>query len=511
MLSIVKSMSLQGLEGFLVDVQVDVSSGMPNWEVVGLPDATVKESKERVRTAIKNSGFEFQSRRIVINLAPADTRKEGSFFDLPIAIGILLDFEDVKWQNLEDTVFIGELSLNGNINKINGILPMCIEAKKLGIKRIILPEENAKEAAIVTGLEVIGASNLREVVEYLNEDIDIKQTETNIQKIFHEKHKYSLDFSEVKGQENVKRALEVAAARSGIMCLWCGTPGSGKTMLARRIPSILPDLTFEEALEITKIHSIAGLLSKDTPILLTRPFRSPHHTVTIHSLIGGGKIPKPGEISLAHFGVLFLDELPEFNKNTLEVLRGPLEDREVTISRVNASLTYPCNFMFVASMNPCPCGFYGSKDKECTCTPEAISRYMGKISGPLLDRIDIQIEVTPVKYQKLSSNEKIETSEEIKKRVDKARKIQLERYKEHGIFSNSELTPHLSNTYCKLDLKSKEIIQNAFERLGLSARGYGRILKVARTIADLEEKENIEAKHIAEAIQYRSLDRKYWR
>ena len=282
-------------------------------------------------------------------------------------------------------------------------------------------------------------------------------------------------------------------------------------MPARRIPSILPDLTFEEALEITKIHSIAGLLSKDVPILLARPFRSPHHTVTINSLIGGGKIPKPGEISLAHYGVLFLDELPEFNKNTLEVLRGPLEDREVTISRVNASLTYPCNFMFVASMNPCPCGFYGSHDKECTCTPEAISRYMGRISGPLLDRIDIQIEVTPVKYQKLESNEKIETSEEIKERVDKARKIQLERYKKHGIFSNSELTPHLSNIYCKLDLKSKEIVQNAFERLGLSARAYGRILKVARTIADLDEKEDIDARNILEAIQYRSLDRKYWK
>ena len=282
-------------------------------------------------------------------------------------------------------------------------------------------------------------------------------------------------------------------------------------MLARRIPSILPDLTFEEALEITKIHSIAGLISKDVPILLERPFRSPHHTITINSLVGGGKIPKPGEISLAHFGVLFLDELPEFNKNTLEVLRGPLEDREVTISRVNASLTYPCNFMFVASMNPCPCGFYGSKDKECTCTPEAISRYMGKISGPLLDRIDIQIEVTPVKYQKIASEEKIESSEVIKHRVDSARKIQLDRYKQYGIFSNSELTPSLSNIYCKLDLKSKEIVQNAFERLGLSARGYERILKVARTIADLDEKENIEAKHIAEAIQYRSLDRKYWK
>ena len=282
-------------------------------------------------------------------------------------------------------------------------------------------------------------------------------------------------------------------------------------MLARRIPTILPDLTFEESLEITKIHSIAGLLSKENPILFTRPFRSPHHTVTINSLIGGGNIPKPGEISLAHFGVLFLDELPEFNKNTLEVLRGPLEDREVTISRVNASLTYPCNFMFVASMNPCPCGFYCSSEKECTCTPEAITRYMGKISGPLLDRIDIQVEVTPVKYHKLESEERVETSEEIKERVDKARKIQLERYKEHGIFSNSELTPHLSNIYCKLDLKSKEIVQNAFERLGLSARGYGRILKVARTIADLDEKENIEPKHIAEAIQYRSLDRKYWK
>ncbi len=290
-----------------------------------------------------------------------------------------------------------------------------------------------------------------------------------------------------------------------------GTPGSGKTMMARRIPSILPDLTFEEALEVTKIHSIAGLLSKDIPILLTRPFRSPHHTVTINSLIGGGNIPKPGEISLAHYGVLFLDELPEFNKSTIEVLRGPLEDREVTISRVNASLTYPCNFMFVASMNPCPCGFYGSKDKECTCTPEAISRYMGKISGPLLDRIDIQIEVTPVKYQKIASEEKIESSEVIKHRVDSARKIQLDRYKQYGIFSNSELTPSLSNIYCKLDLKSKGIVQNAFERLGLSARGYERILKVARTIADLDEKENIEAKHIAEAIQYRSLDRKYWK
>lgn len=510
MLSIIKSMSLIGLEGYLVDIQVDVSAGIPCWDIVGLPDISVKESKERVRTAVKNSGFDMQSRKIVVNLAPADIKKEGSFFDLPIAIGILACGGNVNIKNTEDTIFIGELSLDGKINKVNGILPMCIEAKRLGIKRVILPIENAREAAVVDKIQVIGANNLKEVVDYLNQKKKITETKVDLSKIYDNKNIYNLDFSEVKGQENIKRALEIAAA-GGHNCLLIGTPGSGKTMMAIRIPSILPDLTFDEALETTKIHSVAGEIEKNTALITNRPFRAPHHTVSGVSLIGGGRIPKPGEISLAHNGVLFLDELPEFNKNTLEVLRGPLEDKIITISRVNATLTYPCNFMFVASMNPCPCGFFGSKDKECTCSPQAISKYIGKISGPLLDRIDIQIEVTPVKYQKLDSEEKVESSEDIKNRVNKARSIQQERYILENIYSNSQLTPKLIEKYCKLNKEAKNVLELAFNKLGLSARAYGRILKVARTIADLSEKENIETNHIAEAIQYRSLDKKYWK
>ena len=510
MLSIIKSMSLIGLEGYLVEIQVDVSAGIPCWDIVGLPDISVKEAKERVRTSIKNSGYDMQSRKIVVNLAPADIKKEGSFFDLPIAIGILVCSGDIKKDKIEDTVFIGELSLDGKLNKVNGILPICIEAKKLGIKRVILPIENAYEASVVDGIKIIGANNLEEVVLYLNNKIDIIETRINLAELFNNQNIYELDFSEVKGQEHIKRALEIAAA-GGHNCLLIGTPGSGKTMMARRIPSILPDLTFEEALEITKIHSVAGKIDKDISLITNRPFRAPHHTISSVSLIGGGRIPKPGEISLAHHGVLFLDELPEFNKNTLEVLRGPLEDKNVTISRVNASLTYPCNFMFIASMNPCPCGFFGASDKECTCTPQAISKYIGKISGPLLDRIDIQIEVTAVKYQKLESIEKTESSKDIKNRVNKARKIQQNRYKEESIFSNSQLTPKLIEKYCKLNQECKSLLELAFEKLGLSARAYARILKVSRTIADLEEKENIEQKHVAEAIQYRSLDKKYWK
>ena len=471
-----------------------------------MPDQSVKESKERVRTAIKNSNFELPSRKIVINLAPADTKKEGSFFDLPIAIGILQNLGYINNENIIQTIFLGELSLDGRLNKINGVLPMCIEAKNLGIKNVILPQENSQEASIVNGLNVIGVSSLGQAVNYLNKKEEILPSISNMEDIFSNNNQYSLDFADVKGQEEVKRALEVAAA-GGHNAMLIGSPGAGKTMVSRRIPSILPDLSFDEALEVTKIHSIAGILPKEQPIVTKRPYRAPHHTVSKSSLIGGGKIPKPGEISLAHYGVLFLDELPEFKRETLEVLRGPLEDRTVTISRVSASLTYPCNFMLVASMNPCPCGYYGSKEKECTCSESQIAKYMSKISGPLLDRIDIQVKVNPVKYNKLSTEAEEETSEQIRKRVNNARKIQLERYRKFGIFSNAELTQSLINQYCNLDDKCQKIMENAFEKLKLSARAYTRILKVARTIADLANSNDIKAIHLAEAINYRDLDR----
>ena len=509
MLSIVKSMTLHGLEGFIVDVQVDVAGGLPCWEIVGLPDVSIREAKERVRTAIKNSGYEFPSRRIVINLAPATIKKVGSAFDLPIAIAILLATENINEFDFENVAFVGELSLDGNVHSITGILPMCIEAKKLGIKEIVVPKENAKEASIVDGINVIPVSSLNQVVAYLNKSIKINPEKFNSNELIKSNQVYNLDFSEVKGQKNIKRAIEVAAS-GGHNCMLIGSPGSGKTMMARRIPTILPKLSFEEALEVTKIHSVAGNISENSPLIINRPFRFPHHTISKTSLVGGGAIPKPGEISLAHYGVLFLDELPEFEKSTLEVLRGPLEDGKITISRVNATLTYPSKFMLVASMNPCPCGYYGS-DKECSCSNQAINKYLGKISGPLLDRIDIQVEVSSVKYKNLNSNTQEETSEQIRKRVEETRKIQLKRYKECGIYSNSELTPKLIEKYCKLDEKSKIILEKAFNKLGLSARAYARILKVARTIADMDKSENIQSSHLLEAIQYRSLDKKYSR
>ena len=505
MLSIINSMSLHGLDGFLVSVEVDVSSGMPSWDVVGLPDISIKESKERVKTAIKNSGIELKSRKVIINLSPADIKKEGSIFDLAIAIGILVNMGIIKCENIKEYVFIGELSLNGKINKINGILPMCIEAKKLGINKIIIPKENEKEASIVKDIRIIGVKTLNDLIKYLNGDIVIKSERINVEDLLNNTNNYKLDFSEVKGQENVKRALEIAAV-GGHNCIMIGSPGSGKTMMAKRLVTILPELTLDEAMEITKIHSISGELRRDG-LMMNRPFRMPHHSVPISTIIGGGRIPKPGEISLAHYGVLFFDELTEFNRSVLESLREPLENREVTINRLSGKFHYPCNFMFVASMNPCPCGYYGDNEKECKCTPQERHRYLRKISGPLLDRIDIQIEVKRPKFDKLTSKEISETSADIRKRVDKARQIQLKRYKDYGIHSNAELNPKMIIRFCKLDSKSEELLQKAFEKFKFSARTYERILKVARTVADLDGKDNIEFKHVAESIQYRGLDK----
>ncbi len=507
MYSKVNTCVLQGLNGSIIEVESDLSRGLPVLNIVGLGDAAIKESKERVRTAIKNSGYNFPLNRITINLAPANLRKEGSQMDLAIAVGILMADGLVLSDDIQDTIFLGELSLDGTVNAIDGALPMVISMRELGIKKCIIPYDNKNECSIMTDIQIIPVKNLGEVVDYLNNEIEIEPhiVHTDIDNLYYDSN---IDFSEIKGQEGLKRALEVAAAGNHNLLI-IGPPGSGKTMAARRLPTILPKLSFDEAIEVTKIYSISGLL-KDKTIIQERPFRSPHHTASNISLIGGGRIPKPGEVSLAHNGVLFLDELPEFQRNVLEVLRQPIEDGYVNISRVNASLSFPAKFMFIASMNPCPCGYYGDPLHDCTCTQGNIDKYLGKISNPLLDRIDIHIEVLPVKYDDLNNEHNAESSIDIRKRVAKAREVQFNRFKNKDYFNNSQIRNKDIKTYCKLSNSSENIMKEAFLKYKFSGRTYNKLLKVSRTIADLDNKEDIEDKHILEAIRYRTLDSKYW-
>jgi len=510
MLVKVYAAALQGIDATIVTIEVNSSRGI-KFFLVGLPDSAVKESHERIMSALQVNGYRFPSRQIVINMAPADIRKEGSAYDLPLAIGILASAGEVSEEKLSKYLIIGELSLDGSLQPIKGALPIAISARAQGYEGFILPIQNAREAAVVNNLNVYGVTNIKEVIEFFNGDRELEPTIVNTREEFYRhQSNFPYDFADVKGQENVKRALEVAAA-GGHNVIMIGAPGSGKSMMAKRLPSILPPLSLGESLETTKIHSVAGKLNRNDSLIATRPFRSPHHTISQVAMVGGGSNPQPGEISLAHNGLLFLDELPEFNRSVLEVLRQPLEDRHISISRAKYSLDYPASFMLVASMNPCPCGYYNHPTKACVCNPGQVHRYLNRISGPLLDRIDIQIEIVPVPFEKMAEQTTAESSANIRERVIKARKIQEERFANHpGIYCNAQMESKLLNQYATPDEKGLNLLRSAMTRLNLSARAYDRILKVARTIADLEGSEKIMSHHLGEAISYRNLDREGW-